>query len=140
WRIGVRTWSGSDGIMNSSVLPDRAAGVPQARIPALLRELTREGLIYLQDEASQLVAHLLGARPGDRVLDVCAAPGSKTTHLAALAPQALIIAGDLHEHRLRTLRELAKWQGTDNITPVACDGTLRPPFVEGSFDRVLVDA
>ena len=105
-----------------------------------VRELTRDGLIYLQDEASQLVAHLLGAQPGDRVLDVCAAPGSKTTHLAALAPQALIIAGDLHAHRLRTLSELAKQQGADNITPVACDATQRLPFAEASFDRVLVDA
>jgi 16S rRNA (cytosine967-C5)-methyltransferase len=105
-----------------------------------VRDLSRDGLIYLQDEASQLVAHLLGAEPGDRVLDVCAAPGSKTTHLAALAPQALIIAGDLHAHRLRTLSELAKQQGADNIQPVACDATQRLPFAKASFDRVLVDA
>jgi 16S rRNA (cytosine967-C5)-methyltransferase len=105
-----------------------------------VRELARDGLIYLQDEASQLVAHLLGVQPGDRVLDVCAAPGSKTTHLAALAPQALIIAGDLHGHRLRTLSEIAKQQGADKITPVACDATQRLPFAEASFDRVLVDA
>ena len=105
-----------------------------------VRKLSRDDLIYLQDEASQLVAHLLGAEPGDRVLDVCAAPGSKTTHLAALAPQALIIAGDLHAHRLRTLNELASRQGANNITPVGCDATQRLPFADGSFDRVLVDA
>lgn len=105
-----------------------------------VRELARDGVIYLQDEASQLVAHLLGAQPGDRVLDVCAAPGSKTTHLAALAPQALIIAGDLHAHRLRTLGELAKQQSASNIAAVACDATQRLPFNEASFDRVLVDA
>jgi 16S rRNA (cytosine967-C5)-methyltransferase len=135
WRVSVRTRSGSDGIMNSSVLPDRAS-----KMPALLRELAHDGLIYLQDEASQLVAHLLGAERRDRVLDVCAAPGSKTTHLAALAPQALIIAGDLHAHRLRTLTELAGQQGADNIAPVACDATQRLPFADASFDRVLVDA
>jgi 16S rRNA (cytosine967-C5)-methyltransferase len=105
-----------------------------------VRELAHDGLIYLQDEASQLVAHLLGVQPGDRVLDVCAAPGSKTTHLAALAPQALIIAGDLHAHRLRTLNELTSRQGANNITPVACDATCRLPFSGASFDRVLVDA
>src|ERR1700682_4943899 len=77
----------------------RDAGVSRSRTPSLLRNLSRAGLIYLQDEASQLVAHLLGARPGDRVLDVCAAPGSKTTHIATLAPDALIVASDLHEHR-----------------------------------------
>jgi 16S rRNA (cytosine967-C5)-methyltransferase len=105
-----------------------------------VRDFSRAGLIYLQDEASQLVAHLLGAQPGDRVLDVCAAPGSKTTHLAALAPQALIIAADLRAHRLRTLNELARQQGADNITPIACDATHRLPFADASFDRVLVDA
>src|SRR5258707_6295823 len=105
-----------------------------------VRDLSRDGLIYLQDEASHLVAHLLGVQPGDRVLDVCAAPGSKTTQLAALAPQALIIAGDLHAHRLRTLGELAQQQDAYNIAPVACDAAQRLPFVEASFDRVLVDA
>jgi 16S rRNA (cytosine967-C5)-methyltransferase len=105
-----------------------------------VRELTRAGLIYLQDEASQLVAHLLDAQPGDRVLDVCAAPGSKTTHVAALALQSWIIAGDLHAHRLRTLSELARRQGADNIAPIACDATHRLPFADASLDRVLVDA
>jgi 16S rRNA (cytosine967-C5)-methyltransferase len=105
-----------------------------------VHELARNGLIYLQDEASQLVGHLLDAQPGNRVLDVCAAPGSKTTHLAALAPQALIIGGDLHAHRLRTLNGLAKQQDANNIAPIACDATQPLPFSEASFDRVLVDA
>jgi 16S rRNA (cytosine967-C5)-methyltransferase len=116
------------------------SGEQQMRARGLLHESSREGLIYLQDEASQLVAHLLGVTPGDRVLDVCAAPGSKTTHLAALAPQAMIIAGDLHAHRLRTLNELANQQDAHNIKPVACDATHRLPFADASFDRVLVDA
>ena len=49
---------------------------------ALLRALAQAGLIYIQDEASQLAAHLLDAQAGERVLDVCAAPGSKTTYIA----------------------------------------------------------
>ena len=106
----------------------------------LLRELSREGLIYLQDEASQLVTHLLGAQPGDRVLDVCAAPGSKTTHIGTLEPAAFVVAADLYEHRLRTLRELAAIQGNDSIQAVVHDATSDLPFVEASFDRVLVDA
>jgi 16S rRNA (cytosine967-C5)-methyltransferase len=118
----------------------RDAGASQSKMPSLLRSLSRAGLIYLQDEASQLVAHLLGAQPGDRVLDVCAAPGSKTTHIATLAPDALIVAGDLHEHRLRTLRELAATQGNDSIQLVVHDATRDLPFAAGSFDRVLVDA
>jgi 16S rRNA (cytosine967-C5)-methyltransferase len=111
---------------------------------ALLRTLSMNGLIYLQDEASQMVAHQLAAGKDDRVLDVCAAPGSKTTHIAALAaPEmipAMIVAGDLYEHRLRTLRELANAQGVDELQLLAHDATSELVFADGAFDRVLVDA
>src|SRR6266550_4581433 len=107
---------------------------------ALLRKLTSGGLIYLQDEASQLVAHFLDAQPGDRVLDVCAAPGSKTTHIGALAPHAMVVASDLYEHRLRILRELATTQANDSIQLAVADATGVLPFAKASFDRVLVDA
>ena len=106
----------------------------------LLRQLSRNGLVFLQDEASQLVAHLLAAKAGDRVLDVSAAPGSKTTHIAALEPRAMIVAGDLHEHRVRTMRDLATTQGADPIQLVIHDATIDLPFADASFDRVLVDA
>jgi 16S rRNA (cytosine967-C5)-methyltransferase len=107
---------------------------------ALLRKFTSAGLIYLQDEASQLVAHVLDARPGDRVLDACAAPGSKTTLISALAPRATIVGIDVHEHRLRILRELAETQGIDSIQVTVADATSTLPFAKASFDRVLVDA
>jgi 16S rRNA (cytosine967-C5)-methyltransferase len=108
--------------------------------PALLRKFIDAGLIYLQDEASQLVAHFLEAQTADRVLDVCAAPGSKTTLIAALAPQATIVGVDLYEHRLRTLRELAAVQGNDSIQAAVADATGVLPFAKALFDRVLVDA
>ena len=108
--------------------------------PALLRKLTSAGLIYFQDEASQLVAHFLDPQTGDRVLDVCAAPGSKTTHIGALAPHAMIVAGDLHEHRLRILREMAAIQGNDSIHVAVADAMGGLPFTNAAFDRVLVDA
>lgn len=107
---------------------------------ALIRRLTSAGLIYLQDEASQLVAHLLEVQSGDRVLDLCAAPGSKTTHIGTLAPEAMIVAGELYEHRSRILRELATSQGVDSVQVVVSDATVDLPFVNASFDRVLVDA
>lgn len=112
----------------------------RANAGAVLRRLSRDGFIYFQDEASQLVAHLLGVRAGERVLDVSAAPGSKTTQIAALQPQATIVAGDLYEHRVRTLRELAKIQAADFIQLVVHDATVGLPFADALFDRVLVDA
>jgi len=108
---------------------------------AAVRELSREGIIYTQDEASQLVAHVLGARAGERVLDVCAAPGSKATHVAGLAGAAArVIAGDLYDHRLRVVLETAGQQDLKNICAVAFDAETALPFPAASFDRVLVDA
>ena len=65
-----------------------------------LRVLSDLGKIYLQDEASQLVAQVLDARDGDRVLDVCAAPGSKATQISSSQGNVKVCAGDLHESRL----------------------------------------
>lgn len=120
----------------SSVSPHswRVSGAPGA-----LHKLASAGLIYLQDEASQLVAHLLNAQSGNLILDVAAAPGSKATHIAMLAPDAAIIAGDLYPHRLNTMRELAASQGV-RIQTLIHTAENRLPFREASFDRVLLDA
>ncbi|MGH9931364.1 MAG: 16S rRNA (cytosine(967)-C(5))-methyltransferase RsmB [Pyrinomonadaceae bacterium] len=107
----------------------------------LLGELAAAGKIYIQDEASQLVALLLDAQSGQRVLDLCAAPGSKTTQIADLSlDSAVIVAADLHEHRLRTVTSSAQLQGLKSIHCVALDGLQPLPLLAGSFDRVLVDA
>jgi 16S rRNA (cytosine967-C5)-methyltransferase len=108
---------------------------------AALQTLAREGKIYLQDEASQLVAHVLDTREGERVLDVCAAPGSKTTHIAARTPNlSLLVAGDIHEHRARTLAKTAARQEVERLRVVIHDAENALPYSESSFDRVLVDA
>ncbi|HEV2864561.1 MAG TPA: 16S rRNA (cytosine(967)-C(5))-methyltransferase RsmB [Pyrinomonadaceae bacterium] len=108
---------------------------------AALRALAAEGFVYLQDEASQLVAHVLGAGAGERVLDACAAPGSKTTQIAALAEDgARVVAGDLHEHRLRIVEEACARLGVGGVRTVALDALAGLPFEDGAFDRVLVDA
>ncbi len=107
----------------------------------LLRALAGEGLIYMQDEASQLVAHVVGARAGERVLDVCAAPGSKTTQMASLAGDAAkIIAGDLSMRRLRVVGESAARQSLRSVRPVVYNAEKELPFADETFDRVLVDA
>jgi 16S rRNA (cytosine967-C5)-methyltransferase len=108
---------------------------------SLLSKLVAEGKVYLQDEASQLVAGVLRAEPGDRVLDLCAAPGSKTTQIADIASDsAIIVASDLHEHRLRTVVHAAQTQGFSSIHCVALDGLQSLPVGRNAFDRVLIDA
>jgi len=108
---------------------------------AVLAQLARGGEIYLQDEASQLVAAVVGAQPQERILDLCAAPGSKATLMADLTrDSAVIVAGDIHQHRLRTVVSSADLQRFTGIHCVTLDGLQPLPFPEGTFDRVLLDA
>jgi 16S rRNA (cytosine967-C5)-methyltransferase len=91
----------------------------------------------IQDEASQLVAHLVGR--GKEVLDCCAAPGGKTLVLADRNPQSHIVAADLHPHRARLLRDLL---GTESsfarpVEVIAADACALP--FTTSFDRILAD-
>ncbi|HET6890424.1 MAG TPA: 16S rRNA (cytosine(967)-C(5))-methyltransferase RsmB, partial [Pyrinomonadaceae bacterium] len=107
---------------------------------SLLHELAQSGQIYIQDEASQLVGQIVDAQPGDRVLDLCAAPGGKTTQIASQSNAIQVIAGDVHEHRVRTVANVARLQSLSNIQSVVLNAEESPPFAPGSFDRVLVDA
>ena len=93
-----------------------------------------EGRISIQDEASQLVALLVGR--GDRLLDCCAAPGGKTSLLARRNPHAKILATELHPHRARLLQNLNR---LPNVFVVAADARYLPLSLECTFDRILVD-
>jgi 16S rRNA (cytosine967-C5)-methyltransferase len=107
----------------------------------LVQQLAHDQKIYVQDEASQLVAYVVGAASGERILDVCAAPGSKTTHVAALSPDAaLIVAGDIHEHRARSLERTISRQQIKRVAVILHDAEADLPYASASFDRVLVDA
>jgi 16S rRNA (cytosine967-C5)-methyltransferase len=100
----------------------------------------RDGLISIQDEASQVVPLLLGVREGERILDMCAAPGGKTAALARAAGAAgLVVAADLHAHRLRGMREQFARLGLDAVRLVELDAAGSLPFGV-TFDRILVDA
>ena len=125
---------------NESNSETNTAGGRQAGTIALLRKLAAAGLIYFQDEASQMVARLLDVTGRDMVLDVCAAPGSKSTLIAKLSPDATIVAGDVYEHRVRTMKGLAQQQQARNLQVMVHDATRALPFPPRSFDRVLVDA
>ena len=111
------------------------------RVPSELRDLSERGFIYFQDEGSQLVGDLVDVPPGSKFLDVSAAPGSKTTMIAARAPSnALIIAGDIHQSRARILKANCIKQGVENVKIVRYDAEASLPFADGEFDIVLLDA
>lgn len=83
---------------------------------------------YRQDLASQWVAAAVGALPGERILDLCAAPGGKATAMAASG--AFVVAADLQMHRARLIRGV----------PVVVGDAAAPPFPQSTFDKVLIDA
>jgi 16S rRNA (cytosine967-C5)-methyltransferase len=92
----------------------------------------QEHRVFIQDEASQLVAALVGT--GSRLLDCCAAPGGKTAALAARNPTAEIIAAELHPHRADLLRKRVR---AGNVQVIQADALNLP--TSGGFDRVLAD-
>jgi 16S rRNA (cytosine967-C5)-methyltransferase len=102
--------------------------------------LADAGAIYFQDEASQLVAAVAGRGPSGRFLDVCAAPGGKTTAIATKAENALIVAGDITDRRVRLLRETCVKQGLERINIVQYDAAYSLPFTDETFEVVFVDA
>jgi 16S rRNA (cytosine967-C5)-methyltransferase len=125
--------------LQSSDVADGAWRVSAAT--ALLRELSAAGEIYLQDEASQLVAQIVDANPGERVLDLCAAPGGKTTLMADRSGnRAMIVAGDRSASRMATVVATMHLHELGSVEPVLLDATQQLPFAEGAFDKVLVDA
>jgi 16S rRNA (cytosine967-C5)-methyltransferase len=99
----------------------------------------REGRLAFQGEVSQLITQLLGLTPGARVLDVCAAPGGKATHAAALVGErGLVVALDLRPAGARQLREEAARLGAGAVQVAVADARHLP--LAGTFDAVLVDA
>ncbi len=96
------------------------------------------GSFMPQSRAAMTVARLLGPRPGERVLDLCAAPGGKTTHLAALmGGTGELVAVERHPGRADALRRTAARMGADVEVRT---GDAAAPHEPGRYDRVLVDA
>jgi 16S rRNA (cytosine967-C5)-methyltransferase len=101
------------------------------------------GRFTVQDEASQLVVALLDPQPGERVLDLCAAPGGKTTAIAErVGPSGSVVAVDRNTRRLDLVQRAVRRLGLTGIRTVARDATrsLAELAPEGGFDRILVDA
>jgi 16S rRNA (cytosine967-C5)-methyltransferase len=115
----------SPGVLLTSARTVTSGDVTQTRVYC-------EGRAFIQDEASQLVAALVGK--ASRLLDCCAAPGSKTAAIAARNPSAEIVAVELHPHRAELLRRRVR---AANVQVITADALELP--VESGLDRVLAD-
>jgi 16S rRNA (cytosine967-C5)-methyltransferase len=100
------------------------------------------GKVSIQDEASQMVALAMNPQPGERILDMCAAPGGKATHIAELMDNTgEVIANDIYPHKAELIQQNVKRLGLTNVTITTEDAALLGDRYEAnSFDRVLLDA
>ena len=120
-----------------------AEGLPEALVLAEPFDshgspLHGEGLFMPQSRAAQAIAHVLDPQPGERVLDLCAAPGGKTTHIAALMRgEGEVVAVEAHEGRATALARTAERMGATNVRVRHADAA-KLDQVE-AYDRVLVD-
>lgn len=100
------------------------------------------GAYTIQNASSQMVAPFLDPQPNERILDICAAPGTKTCHIAErMQDTGTIIACDLHEHRVKLIEEGLERLHIHCVETRCCDGMHADElFNEAEFDRILVDA
>jgi len=100
--------------------------------------LLKQGLISIHDEAQGMICRLLDPKPKERIVDVCSAPGSKTTYIAEIMKnQGIIIACEVSSARLQLVAENAERLGLSIINYVLADGQR---YMVTDFDKVLVDA
>jgi 16S rRNA (cytosine967-C5)-methyltransferase len=98
----------------------------------------QKGLFIVQDEAAQLVGLMLAPGPGDIVLDACAAPGGKATHLAEMMQdEGTLVALEADPRRIERIRENSRRLGTTIILPVIGDASTHR---EGTYDKIFIDA
>lgn len=115
--------------------------VPEATTRPGIHPYHEAGLYYLQDPSAMLAAPLLSPQPGEWVLDLCAAPGGKTTHLAArMQNRGVLVANEIHPRRVRALAENLDRCGITNAMVLNETPERLAERWEGLFDRVLVDA
>ena len=117
-------------------------GVVLGRAPEIATdELYLKGYYYPQDEASMLAAAVLAPKKGETVIDMCAAPGGKTTYMAQLMEnEGKITAFDVYEHKLELIKTTAERLGISIINPALGDGCVLNEKYINTADKILVDA
>ncbi|MDD4504084.1 MAG: 16S rRNA (cytosine(967)-C(5))-methyltransferase RsmB [Clostridiaceae bacterium] len=101
----------------------------------------KKGYYQVQDESSMLVAHIMDPKPGEVILDMCSAPGGKTTHIAELMDnKGEIVARDVHKHKLKLVEENCSRLGVNIVRTELYNGMLLYEGSIGKFDKVLLDA
>ncbi|RST75444.1 16S rRNA (cytosine(967)-C(5))-methyltransferase RsmB [Siminovitchia acidinfaciens] len=148
-RVNMTVTSRDDVI--KALKEEGLSAVPSNLLPVAIRavegNLARSkaydnGLFTIQDESSMLVAYALEIEPGLQVLDACAAPGGKTTHIAEMLDnKGKVVALDLHPHKVKLIMDQVKRLRLENVEARALDSRKASDVFEAeSFDRVLVDA
>ncbi|HAE61150.1 MAG TPA: 16S rRNA (cytosine(967)-C(5))-methyltransferase RsmB [Eubacteriaceae bacterium] len=100
-----------------------------------------QGLFFIQDEGAMLSVEALEAELGNIVLDMCAAPGGKTTHIAQkIGNTGRVIARDVHNHKMLLIESNLRRLGIDNVKIEIKDGLIPDKSDMGKYDRVLLDA
>lgn len=125
---------------------EQSSMIPQCLIlfngQAARTEAFNDGIITIQDESSMLPAIVLNPEPGEKVLDLCAAPGGKTTHMAEIMKnEGSILATDIHPQKLALIEENCERLGIDIIETAQIDGRKAAEQLKQEyFDAILVDA
>ncbi|CAB3392686.1 16S rRNA (cytosine(967)-C(5))-methyltransferase RsmB [Kyrpidia spormannii] len=146
--LRVNLWCSSVAEVMESVREAGGEGRPSPVIPGVLRvsgvDVSRlstfqSGACSVQDESATLAAWTLQPEPGGEVLDLCAAPGGKSAHLAEwMKGTGRVTAVDIHPHKIPLIEQTARRLGLPNVHPVCADGRDAPSL--GIFDAALVDA
>ncbi|PWI49578.1 hypothetical protein CEE45_00160 [Candidatus Heimdallarchaeota archaeon B3_Heim] len=124
----------SDPILND-VVKVKSTEIPLPRLPSF-----KNDLYYMQTKGSSLISHILDPKKGEKILDACAAPGGKTTHLATLQGDlGFIVATDNHHRRMQELVRKINVYNLKSIHPVLFDMRIDRVF-RNTFDKILLDA
>lgn len=126
-------------VKKSEIIPE---AIKSIRGNLVKSKAFREGRITIQDESSMIVAYCVAPKENENILDTCAAPGGKTTHMAEkMNNRGEIVALDIHKHKVKLINENANRLHISNIQTKQMDAReVGNHFEKESFDRILIDA